>query len=164
MVRTSTPQQAESPTKQAVANWEPKETVVVPIDYSESAAPAIREALGLAKRPDCVHVLHVLEKVDAAAPGGTWGPIDEGKLLDSGRQHLATWLAANEIEGVRQDVVTGDPGIMTVEYADDCHADLIVIPSHGYNGLKHMWHGSVAELVIRHARCPVFVLRRHDAQ
>ena len=144
--------------------WTPKEAVIVPIDYSESSAPAVREAFSLSKSPDCVHVLHVLEKVDAEAPGSVWGPIDEDALLESGRKRLSRWLAANRIDSVRQAVVTGDPGIMTVKCAEDCHADLIVIPSHGYHGLKHLWHGSNTELVIRHARCPVFVLRRHDAE
>ena len=159
---SSRPASAEA--SKTVASWEPKETIIVPIDFSESAAPAIREALSMAKRPDCVHVLHVLAQVDATSPGAIWGTVNEDSLLESGRTYLATWLASNEIEGVRQDIVLGDPGIMSVEYADDCHADLIVIPSHGYHGMKHAWLGSVAERVIRHARCPVFVLRRHDAE
>jgi universal stress protein A len=38
-------------------------------------------------------------------------------------------------------------------------ADLIVLTTHGYTGLKHVWLGSTAERVVRHASCPVLVVR-----
>ena len=37
--------------------------------------------------------------------------------------------------------------------------DLIVMPTHGRSGLKHLLLGSVAERVVRHAHCPVLVVR-----
>jgi len=37
-------------------------------------------------------------------------------------------------------------------------ADLIVIATHGYTGLKHVFLGSTTERVVRHARCPVLVV------
>jgi universal stress protein A len=41
-------------------------------------------------------------------------------------------------------------------------ADLIVISTHGYSGVKHVVLGSVAERVVRHAPCPVLVVREHE--
>ncbi len=38
-------------------------------------------------------------------------------------------------------------------------ADLIIIGTHGYSGLKHTLLGSSAERVVRHAPCPVLVVR-----
>ncbi len=58
---------------------------------------------------------------------------------------------------------TGDPGLVITDYATEIGAGLIVIPSHGYHGLKRLVLGSVAERVIRHADCSVLVLRRGDA-
>jgi len=43
--------------------------------------------------------------------------------------------------------------------AREIHADMIVINTHGYTGLKHILMGSTAELVVRYAPCPVFVVR-----
>ena len=60
-------------------------------------------------------------------------------------------------------VLLGTPGMEIADYAKDQGADLIVIPSHGYHGIKRMFLGSVAERVIRHAECSVLVLRRSDA-
>ena len=37
--------------------------------------------------------------------------------------------------------------------------DLIVIATHGYSGLKHALLGSTTERVVRHAPCPVLVVR-----
>ncbi|NDH94393.1 MAG: universal stress protein, partial [Planctomycetia bacterium] len=45
----------------------------------------------------------------------------------------------------------GTPGLEITDYARRQQADLIVIPSHGYHGVKRLFLGSVAERVIRHA-------------
>jgi len=46
-----------------------------------------------------------------------------------------------------------------VELANNIETDLIVIPSHGYTGLKKMFLGSIAQGVVRHSKCPVLVLK-----
>jgi nucleotide-binding universal stress UspA family protein len=45
--------------------------------------------------------------------------------------------------------------------AKSLRADLIVIATHGYTGLKHVLLGSTTERVVRHAHCPVLVVRAH---
>jgi nucleotide-binding universal stress UspA family protein len=47
------------------------------------------------------------------------------------------------------------------EVARRLNADLIVIPTHGYTGYKHIYLGSTAERVVQHSRCPVLVVRVH---
>lgn len=141
-------------------SWHPVETVIAPIDFSPASRPCVQEALDMAERPECVHVLHVIPKHGPISRLAQADLPTEEQQLKTARDYLATWLASNEFEGVRQDVVFGDPGEMIVEYADDAGADLIVVPSHGYHGFKRALLGSVAERVIRHARCPVYVLRR----
>jgi nucleotide-binding universal stress UspA family protein len=39
---------------------------------------------------------------------------------------------------------------------------MIVLSTHGYTGLKHVLLGSVAEHVVRHAPCPVLVVREKE--
>jgi nucleotide-binding universal stress UspA family protein len=53
----------------------------------------------------------------------------------------------------------GDPSIEIVKAAREWPADLIVIGSHGRQGVSRMLLGSVAEAVTRHAPCPVLVIR-----
>ncbi len=144
--------------------WVPKEKIIVPIDFSPSSAPAIREALNMARAPDCVYVVHVIPKLEVLSPGVLFGEINDEKRLANAREYMATYLASHDFEGMHQDVLIGDPGTMIVEYADDADADLILIPSHGFHGVKRMLLGSVAERVIRHADCAVYVARRLDAE
>lgn len=67
----------------------------------------------------------------------------------------------NKSTNVRPSVIVrqGTP------FAEICHAaktlgaDMIVLTTHGYTGLKHVWLGSTAERVVRHASCPVLAVR-----
>ena len=46
--------------------------------------------------------------------------------------------------------------------ARDCEADLIVITTHGCTGIRHVVMGSTAERAVRHAPCPVPVVRKRE--
>jgi universal stress protein A len=59
---------------------------------------------------------------------------------------------------VRVRVVTGDPATEIVRLAKEEKSDLIVLPTHGRTGFSHVFFGSVAEKVVRHAECPVLTL------
>jgi universal stress protein A len=59
---------------------------------------------------------------------------------------------------VRVRVVTGDPANEIVRLAKEEKSDLIILPTHGRTGLSHVFLGSVAEKVVRHAECPVLTL------
>ncbi|MBN2464684.1 universal stress protein [candidate division WOR-3 bacterium] len=59
---------------------------------------------------------------------------------------------------VRGRVITGDPATEIVRIAKEENVDLIVMPTHGRDGLPHVFFGSVAEKVVRHAECPVLTL------
>lgn len=143
----------------------PRKTIVVPVDFSSSSAPAVRTAVELATNAKDVHVIHVIQPLSPVSPLGVWGDEDvEQKLVDNAEKYLETFLASNEIEGVTTSVEVGSDGTRIVEYADEHKADLVVIPSHGRSGVKRALLGSVAERVIRHAHCPTLVLRRDAAE
>ena len=56
----------------------------------------------------------------------------------------------------------GQPGPEIVKAAKEWGADLIVIGSHGRRGITRALVGSVAEAVMRHAPCPVVVVRAKE--
>jgi nucleotide-binding universal stress UspA family protein len=56
-------------------------------------------------------------------------------------------------------VEEGHPWSLICETAGVLNAEVIVISSHGYTGLKRMLLGSTAEQVVRHATCPVLVVK-----
>lgn len=144
-------------------SWLPKHKVVVPIDFSESSSDAVTTAREMVAQIADLHVLHVLLPLDYMSPGLVFESISEDSRLQATRKHAEKFLKEHGLEGATLVVKQGDPGLGVTEYATEVHADLIVIPSHGYHGLKRFVLGSVAERVIRHADCPVLVLRRRDA-
>ena len=50
-----------------------------------------------------------------------------------------------------------------VGVARETQADLIITTTHGYSDIKHVLMGSTAERIVRHAPCPVLVLREKEA-
>ena len=60
------------------------------------------------------------------------------------------------------EVRFGQPVGEITEAALELEIDLIIIATHGRTGLKHMLLGSVAENVVRHAPCPVLVVRERE--
>jgi len=141
--------------------WLPKKCVVVPIDFSEHSLTAITTALELVARPADVHVLHVLMASVDRDLLTEWAPLPDDETWDAaGRKHLAEFLKTHGIADVVEEVCLGDPGFAITDYAQRQQAELIVIPSHGYQGMKRLLLGSVADRVIRYSHCPVLVLRR----
>lgn len=78
---------------------------------------------------------------------------DAKRLLAGWRERLG--LPLSTLEFVR----VGTPGPEIVKTAAEWPADLIVIGSHGRGGVSRALLGSVAEYVMRHAACPVLVIR-----
>lgn len=145
-------------------SWLPKKSVVVPIDFSSSSDDAIRTALEIAKQPSDVHVIHVALVPDAIPYAGevVW-TAEPARWLQLAQEHLAEYMKSRpQFAGVTSKVLEGDAGSRIASFAAEAHADLIVMPSHGYHGVKRFLLGSVTEIVLRHAPCEVLVLRRPD--
>ena len=144
-------------------NWLPKKTVLVPTDFSEPSAEAVHTALEMVETGSDVHILYVLRPMDFVSPGVLLGDVGDKSRISASQSHLEDFLKRNNVEGVTTAVAVGDPGHEIASYAKTHSVDLIVMPSHGYHGLKHVLLGSVAERVLRHANCPILMLRRTDA-
>lgn len=145
-------------------SWSPKKRVVVPIDFSHSSDEAIQTALEIAGKPEAVHVIHVaLLPNFVPYAGEVIATVEPERWLELAKTHLAEYLASRpQFAGVCSKVLEGDAGSRIASFAAEAHADLIVMPSHGYHGVKRFLLGSVTEVVLRHAPCEVLVLRRVD--
>lgn len=143
-------------------SWLPKKTVVVPVDFSTASADALATASQLVASPQDLHVIYVTLAPVAFNYAEGWALDDPATRMKAARDHLAKFLETKNIVGVTALIKEGDPGTVIADYATELHADLIVIPSHGYHGVKRLLLGSVTERVLRHATCPVLVLRRPE--
>ena len=138
-------------------------TVVVPVDFSDDSEAAVRAGLAQVADPAGLHLVHVLHQLDYGSPGVLREMVGGGDRETPARTRLGDLIERTGADGARAVLLTGDPGLETADYAGEVKADLIVVPSHGYHGVKRLLLGSTAERIIRHAGCSVLVLRRKDA-
>lgn len=84
------------------------------------------------------------------------------ELLNRAEQLTARAVKALNTVGLTAEPVVreGDPRSLIVDEAKEWDADLIVVGSHGYTGLKRWLIGSVAQSVVTHAPCSVEVVRQ----
>jgi Universal stress protein family len=76
------------------------------------------------------------------------------------RRGLSPRPMRSRIQRILATTDFSDESLAGVRYA----ADLIVIATHGYTGAKRVLLGSTAERVVRHAQCPVLVVRDRKAK
>jgi nucleotide-binding universal stress UspA family protein len=146
-------------------SWFKQKRIVVPFDFSDASLEAVRVALKLAPDPDDVHVLHVLAELPAGDPYVVWDDMSDAKRMEASRKSMTNKLGELEtpVRNIHLDVGIGNAGNVIADLAESIGAGLIVIPSHGRTGVKRFLLGSVAERVVRLAKCPVLVLKKSDS-
>jgi nucleotide-binding universal stress UspA family protein len=60
---------------------------------------------------------------------------------------------------INTEIITGHAKYVILDEAGTWGADLIVLGSHGYRGMKRLWLGSVSLAVSTHAQCSVEIVR-----
>lgn len=63
---------------------------------------------------------------------------------------------------ITTDVLFGTPESRIVETAEEMHADLVIVGSHGYSRWERLLLGSVSNSVVQHAPCSVMVVRSNE--
>ena len=149
-------------TKHRRARIEPRR-ILVPVDFSDSSARALRHAVKRAAESDgSLIIVHVVP-----ADYG-WSGIgrDESRDLDRSLQRQAAdrlRAFANENVGqnvpVDMEVRVGQPAEEIVAAARESKCDSIMLSTRGLTGLDRYLIGSVADRVARLAPCPVVLVR-----
>lgn len=137
-----------------------KNRVLVPIDFSEMSFLAQEEALKFVDSPSNLHVLHVLSELSPIEPGVMWNTVNDDTRKENVRKNFNELYPDSKYQQVHFEVTIGDPSSEIIDYAQDNHIELIIIPCRGRTGLERFLMGSVAERVIRYSHCPVLVLRK----
>jgi nucleotide-binding universal stress UspA family protein len=143
--------------------------ILVPVDFSAPTQKALQYAAAFVAQFNArLILLHVIEPTVVPDNFGIIPPAyDElnAEITQTARQrlnHLAGSLA--NLGEIELELRLGRPAWEITRCAEQTKADLIIVATHGRTGLKHVLLGSVAELVVRHAPCPVLVVRdvEHD--
>lgn len=139
--------------------------IVVPTDFSAESLKALRYATEFVQSFLGAEILlvHVVEPAAYPVPslGDLEAPTFRQEVQDACTQRLDDLVAEEVPEGasVRAILLEGRPWAEITQLAEREKADLILVATHGYTGLKHFAMGSTAERVVRAAPCPVLTVR-----
>ncbi len=142
-------------------------SILLPTDFSECGNYALSYATSLARTFGasiiCVHVIEPI--VPTVGYSGMTEPLPiadiSDQIEDSAERELPKFAEREECAGldVEELIVHGDAAAEIVRVARERQVDLIVVSSHGRTGLGRILFGSTAEAVVRHASCPVLVVK-----
>ena len=144
--------------------------ILLATDGSEEADLAALRAVELAQKTDSeLHVVHVvvLPTFLDSYPG-TLGYSEKlyEHIEEQSRERLRelSWrvkVAGGTVAG--SHLRMGAVDLEVVALAKELQADLIVMGCRGHRGIRRAIQGSVSDGVIRHAPCPVLVVRSHES-
>ncbi|HLU99631.1 MAG TPA: universal stress protein [Acidobacteriota bacterium] len=146
----------------------PIRRILAPTDFSETSRETVARASELAEHFKAeVLVAHVIPPIPALPPDPHYNfeiPAYQDALHENAERQLKETIASQVSEEVpaRPIVRYGDPAKEIVRMAQEEGVDMIVIATHGHTGWQHLVFGSVAEKVIRTARCPVLVVHARE--
>jgi len=141
--------------------------ILVPTDFSPPSAVAFAYGRELANRfGSTLHVLHVAQSDSpysfvpskrGSEDSDHWVNTED----DARRQLEALVLDPDDTAPATVTAVVSatSPGLAIVEYAKAHRVDAIVMGTHGRGGVTRLLMGSVAELVVRLAPCPVLAVK-----
>ena len=135
-------------------------SIVHPTDFSDLSAAAFAHALRIALAARCrLHLLHVSQYDAAEALAfpraqrllAQWGLSDEDD---------PPWVVASKL-GIEVDNIRlklQEPTRAIVDFLNEHESDLVVLATHGRDGIAHWLQGSVAEAVFRRSAIPTLFI------
>jgi nucleotide-binding universal stress UspA family protein len=139
--------------------------VLVATDFSEPSEAALQYGCELARTFDAMlDVVHVADNVYTVYGGESYAvplPDLQREIEEDVQRQVKALLSGEDKTALRATavVVTAvGKAEAIVEYAQAHEIDVIVMGTHGRGALGHLFMGSVAERVVRMARCPVLTV------
>jgi nucleotide-binding universal stress UspA family protein len=135
--------------------------IIVPVDFHRHTDDLADFATGIAKKLDAkitfVHVVGNAEYHADMSPAA--GKVVTEELCRYAEKKMSQLLEANKsaCPGCSGTVMTGEAADSIVEFARENEADLIIMGTHGAQGIEKILLGSVAERVLKRAHCPTLI-------
>jgi len=148
-------------------------TVLLATDGSEESSLATKAAVEISDKTGSeLHLIHVYG-VAPIYPLYPEGAELEDPMLEEELESLSEQRGREMLEDAVEEVQSAGGTVAQVHLreggvpheivalAEDTRAGLIVVGSRGHGGIRRALMGSVSEAVVRHAHCPVLVVRDH---
>jgi nucleotide-binding universal stress UspA family protein len=142
--------------------------ILLAVDGSEEASAAARTAVELADRMDSeLHVVYVGEVRPVYHPERRGYLARYEEIQEEARRLLEEQVDEVKSAGgtvTRAHLRLGHPDEEIVGLSEEIGADLIVTGSRGLGGMRRVLMGSASDSIVRHAHCPVMVVRPEKEQ
>jgi nucleotide-binding universal stress UspA family protein len=138
------------------------ERILVPVDFSDCSLDALEYAAVMAQQAKAsLMLLHVLEPVSYGLDFDLGHFRSREDVRESWTKRLEELAATHQLPHmpIEYRLRGGFPADSILDAAQTLPCDLIVMGTHGRRGISHTISGSVAEAVLRKARCPVVAVR-----
>jgi nucleotide-binding universal stress UspA family protein len=140
-------------------------SILVPLDFSPPSKMALNYAVSVARQFKAkLTLLNVVEPMGTPDFAASFPLVmEDERLMVAAKKELERAAKAARVpHGILEKVLVrfGRSYHEITEAARTRKVDLIILSTHGYTGLKHALLGSTTERVVRHAPCPVLVVRQ----
>ncbi len=146
------------------------QVVLLCVDGSESATGAAATGLARLAPGERTIVVTVVEGGNptlvsgvSGMAGGALTPEQLHELneirSEEGEAVVQAAVAALDRDGLETQVLLGEPGVELMLFAEEIGATVVVVGSRGHGAIKRALLGSVSDHLVRHAPCPVLVVR-----
>lgn len=140
--------------------------ILVPVDGSSASTAGLQQALQFARDQQArLRIIHIVDEAALAEyPEAMAGSADMlATMISDGKKTLdkAMKLAKKhhiKAESVMYEKMLAPLADLILKEAKKWRADIIVIGTHGYSGVKHFFLGSDAESIARSSRLPVLLI------
>jgi nucleotide-binding universal stress UspA family protein len=151
--------------------------ILLATDGSKEAELASRTAADLAQKTSSeLHMIHVFGIAPVGTPVYLEATDLQGAALEEEAEQRISEQQAREVLEVEVEKVRSAGGTVVqahlmegriapeiVALAEQIGAGLIVMGSRGYGGIRRALIGSVSDVVVRHAHCPIMIVRPEKA-
>ncbi len=138
-------------------------TIIVPTDFSDQSEHALKVAASLANKHNAeILVLHMLELNEAMISSSEgFHPEQTVFFIKMAEKRMNEFLDKPYLKDIHLVPIIKHFKVFSEvnDVAEKHGADLVVMGSHGTDGLKEIFVGSNAEKVVRHAKVPVLVIK-----
>jgi nucleotide-binding universal stress UspA family protein len=136
--------------------------ILVPLDFSDCSKKALQYAISFARQFSAeltlLHVVQPLPPMSEIPSFGVQALQEAGRELERLRGDIGAPIRSRIL--VRE----GSPQTEIIAVAKELGSDLIILSTHGRSALAHIFLGSTAEKVARHAGCPVLIVRERERE
>ena len=134
--------------------------ILFPTDFSPGSEAALEMATSLARDSGATLLITHVEEIPLATGGAEFLYSVPEPATEEIREMLHDVVPKDASIPYEHHLLAGDVATAIVDFAESENVDMIVLGTHGRRGLSRLLMGSVAELVVRRAKCPVLTIKQ----